>query len=170
MVKSAAVTPSRYLESLPADRKAAIAKVRKVILDNLPDGYKETVGMGMLMYGVPLSRFPNTYNGQPLCYAALASQKSYMSLYLMNVYGHKPTEDWFRASFAAQGKTLNMGKSCVRFKTVDDLPLDVIGEAIGKIPMEKWISLYEQSRATPRAASRPARAARATRAGAAKAR
>ena len=121
------------------------------------------------MYGVPLKRFPDTYNGHPLCYAALASQKNYMSVYLMNVYGHKETEEWFRAAFKTRGKKLDMGKSCVRFKALDDLPLDVIGEAVAKVPMEKWITLYEQSR-KPSRTSRPTRAAGGTRAAAAKAR
>jgi len=164
-----AVTVQEYLAALPEDRRAAIKTVRSVILDHLPKGYEETVGMGMLMYGVPLSRFPNTYNGHPLCYAALASQKNYMTLYLMSVYGDKKTEQWFRSRFTESGRKLDMGKSCVHFKTVDDLPLDVIGEVIGKVPVDAWVSLYEQSRKKARA-SRPARAARGTRAAAATAR
>jgi len=168
-MQSKAQTPGQYLEALPVERKSAIEKVRQVILDNLPPGYQESVGAGMLMYGVPLSRFPNTYNGHPLCYVALASQKNYMALYLMTVYGDKKTEEWFKAEFKARGKKLDMGKSCVRFKTLDDLPLDVIGDVVSRVPMEKWISLYEQSR-KPARTSRPARAAGGTRAGGAKAR
>ena len=91
-MQSKAKTPGQYVEELPLERKAAITKVRQVILDNLPPGYQESVGAGMLMYGVPLSRFPNTYNGHPLCYVALASQKNYMAVYLMTVYGDKKTE------------------------------------------------------------------------------
>jgi hypothetical protein len=168
-MQSQAKTAKQYLDELPPGRKAAITKVRQVILDNLPKGYRESFGAGMLMYGVPLSRFPNTYNGHPLCYAALASQKNYMSVYLMTVYGDKKTEQWFRTEFKTRGKKLDMGKSCVRFNTLDDLPLDVIGEAVALVPMEKWISLYEQSR-KPSRTSRAARAAGGTRAGAAKAR
>jgi hypothetical protein len=168
-MQSQAKTAKQYLDELPPERKAAITKVRQVILDNLPKGYRESFGAGMLMYGVPLSRFPNTYNGHPLCYAALASQKNYMSVYLMTVYGDKKTEQWFRTEFKTRGKKLDMGKSCVRFKTLDDLPLDVIGEAVALVPMEKWISMYEQSR-KPSRTSRAARAAGGTRAGAAKAR
>jgi hypothetical protein len=168
-MQSKAQTPGQYLEALPVERKSAIEKVRQVILDNLPPGYQESVGAGMLMYGVPLSRFPNTYNGHPLCYVALASQKNYMALYLMTVYGDKKTEEWFRSEFEARGKKLDMGKSCVRFKTPDDLPLDVIGDLVSRVPMEKWISLYEQSRKQART-SRPARAAGGTRAGGATAR
>lgn len=168
-MQSKAKTAKQYLEDLPLERQSAIKKVRQVILDNLPPGYEESVGAGMLMYGVPLSRFPGTYNGQPLCYVALASQKHYMVVYLMTVYGDKKTEQWFRAEFKARGKKLDMGKSCVRFRTLDDLPLDVIGEAVARVPMEKWISLYEQSR-KPVRTSRTTRAAGGTRAGAARAR
>jgi hypothetical protein len=168
-MKSAAKTPSQYLASLPADRQVPITKVRQVILDNLPKGYEEYVLGGMLMYCVPLSRLPNTYNGHPLCYVALASQKNYMSVYLMSVYGDKKTEEWFRSRFKAAGKKLDMGKSCVRFGALDDLPLEVIGETVAKVPMETWVSLYEQSR-KPAKASGSTRGARDTRAGAAGAR
>jgi Domain of unknown function (DU1801) len=161
-------TPAAYVKTLPPERQEAIQAVRKVVLDNLPEGYEEIVLGGMLMYSVPLSRLPDTYNGHPLAYVALASQKNYMSLYLMSVYGHKPTEQWFRDQFKARGKKLDMGKSCVRFKQVDDLPLDVIGEVVARIPMEKWISAYQQAR-TP-AASRSKQSARGTRGGAARAR
>jgi hypothetical protein len=100
----------------------------------------------MLNYGIPLSRFPNTYNGQPLCYAALAAQKNYCSLYLMSVYGDKKHEAKLRDGFKAAGKKLDMGKSCVRFKSSDDLPLDVVGDLIASVPVEKWIAIYEASR------------------------
>jgi Domain of unknown function (DU1801) len=146
------MTPQQYLASLPDERRTAIEAVREVILDNLPKGYEESIGMGMLMYSVPLSRCPDTYNGHPLLYVALASQKNYMSLYLMSVYGHKPTEQWFREQFKARGKKLDMGKSCVHFKTIDDLPLDVIGETVAKVPVDTWVSLYQQSRKKPAAA------------------
>jgi len=168
-MKRAAQTPAQYLGSLPPDRRGAIETVRRVILDHLPKGYEEIVGMGMLMYSVPLTVLSDTYNGHPLCYVALASQKNYMSIYLMSVYGDKPTEAWFRTQFEARGKKLDMGKSCVHFKTVDDLPLDLIGETVAKVPMEKWVSLYRQSR-TKAKASRPARSARGTRAARARAR
>jgi len=169
MAKRASPTATDYIESLPTERRTAIEKVRQVILDNLPEGYQESVGAGMLMYGVPLSRFPNTYNGQPLCYAALASQKNYMSVYLMSVYGDKKTAQWFRSRFKDAGKKLDMGKSCVRFKALDDLPMDLIGEVIAKVPVDRWISLYEQSRKQART-SRPKRASGGTRAGATRAR
>ncbi|HET7218164.1 MAG TPA: DUF1801 domain-containing protein [Vicinamibacterales bacterium] len=160
-------TVKEYLASLPNDRRAAMEQVRKVIVDNLPKGYEEGTALGMLMYSVPLSVLPNTYNGQPLCYAALASQKNYMSVHLMPLYGDKKTEAWFRSEFKARGKKLDMGKSCVRFKNVDDLPLDLIGDVIRKFPMAQWVSLYEQSRASARPARKKSgaggtRAAKAT--------
>ena len=170
MCKSApATTPAAYVKSVAPDHRDAIQAVRQVILDNLPKGYEEMVLGGMLMYVVPLSRLSDTYNGHPLCYVALASQKNYMSVYLMSVYGDKPTETWFREQFKARGKTLDMGKSCVRFKRLEDLPLDVIGETVSRVPMEKWVSVYQQSRKKP-AAARRGRSGGGTRAAGARAR
>jgi hypothetical protein len=146
MQNKTAKSADEYLDDLPADRRDAIAAVRAVVRKNLPKGYSEFVSWGMINYGVPLSRFPNTYNGQPLCYAALAAQKNYCSLYLMSVYGDKKHEARLRDGFKAAGKKLDMGKSCVRFKSSDDLPLDVVGELIAAVPAEKWIAIYEASR------------------------
>jgi hypothetical protein len=143
---STAKTVDAYLAELPADRREAIAAVRKVILKHLPKGYKECMAFGMIVYVIPLQDYPVTYNKQPLMYAALASQKNYMSVYLCNVYGHKETDTWFRKRWAETGKKLDMGKSCVRFKTLEDLPLDVIGETIARTPVERFIRVYEQSR------------------------
>ena len=161
-------TVQEFMKSLPDDRRSAIERVRKVILDNLPAGYQEGMGMGMLMYSVPLSVCPDTYNGQPLCYAALSSHKTSMSVHLMPLYGDKKAEKDFRSRFKERGKRLDMGKSCVRFKDADDLPLDVIGKVIASYPVEKWVSVYRASRTPARA--RPAKGARGTRAAAAKAR
>jgi hypothetical protein len=146
LAKKSAATVPEYLAGLPPDRRDAIERVRKVILKNLPKGYEETVNWGMLSYEVPLSRCPETYNGQPLAYAALASQKGYMSLHLLIVYGDTKARKWFESAFKASGKKLNMGKSCVRFKTVEDLPLDVIGEAIARTPPDEWIRIFQASR------------------------
>jgi hypothetical protein len=99
---------------------------------------------------VPLSRLPDTYNGEPLSYVALGSQKNYMSLYLMNIYGDPKAAKWFKSAYKASGKKLDMGKSCVRFNKVEDLPLDVVAEAVGRTPMEDWIRIYRESRATRR--------------------
>jgi hypothetical protein len=149
-MRSDAKTVDDYLKGLPPERAAAIAAVRNTILRNLPSGYEEAIGYGMIAYQVPFSALPDTYNGQPLCYAGLASQKNYMTLYLMNVYGHKETETWFRKAFKDAGKKLDMGKSCVHFKSLEDLPLDVIGAAIGRTPMAAYIQAYRVSRSAKR--------------------
>ena len=143
MVSSKATTPAKYLAQLPADRRAVISAVRDVVNANLPDGYVEGMLFGMLGWYVPLERYPNTYNGQPIGTAALAAQKNYNALYLMGVYSDGKTEAWFRDGFAKAGKKLDMGKSCVRFKQLDDLPLDVIGEAIARLPAEKLIAQHD---------------------------
>ena len=146
-MKTGKQTVDEYLNSLPGDRKAALSVVRNVILKNLPQGYEEATNFGMITYQIPLARFSETYNKQPLCYAALGSHKSFMTLYLMNVYGHPPTEKWFREAYQAAGKKLDMGKSCVHFKKLEDLPLDVIGAAIARTPSEAYIQAYMDSRA-----------------------
>jgi hypothetical protein len=146
MVSSDAKTVDEYLQTLPADRREAISAVREVILGNLPEGYVESMNWGMISYEIPLSRYPKTYNKQPLAMAAVASQKNYMSLYLMTVYGDKDTENWFHERYRASGKKLDMGKSCVHFRKLDDLPLDLVGETIGRVSVDKYIERYEQSR------------------------
>jgi uncharacterized protein YdhG (YjbR/CyaY superfamily) len=145
-MQKTAMTAEEYIAALPDDRREAISRVRAVVRKNLPKGYAEFVGSGMISYGIPLKRFPNTYNGQPLCYAALAAQKNYCSLYLMTVYGDKGHEARLRDGFEAAGKKLDMGKSCVRFKSHEDLPLDVVGELIASVSADKWIEIYEKSR------------------------
>jgi hypothetical protein len=146
MVSSAATTVTKYLASLPADRRAAIQKVRAVINANLPAGYEEGMQYGMIGWHVPLSRYPDTYNGQPLGVAALASQKGYMALYLTCVYGDPALATWFRTAWAASGKKLDMGKSCVRFKTLDALPLEVIAETIARVDVTSFLAAYERAR------------------------
>ncbi|MDE2969082.1 MAG: DUF1801 domain-containing protein [Chloroflexota bacterium] len=129
-----------------------MGSVRDVVLANLPEGYEEIMDFGMISYVVPLSVVPKTYNGHPLMYASLADQKNHMALYLMCLYTHNEDMGWFEERYAASGKKLDMGKSCVRFKKLDDLPLDLIGEVIGMTPMERYVSFYEEARAnyTPR--------------------
>lgn len=146
MVKSDASTVEAYLAELPPDRREAIESVRRTILANLPDGYEEQMSFGMIGYVVPLSRYPDTYNKEPLALAALASQKRHMAVYLNNVYGDPATLDWFTAAYAASGKRLDMGKSCVRFKRLADLPLDVIGETIARTSLEDFLAFYESAR------------------------
>jgi hypothetical protein len=148
-VQSKARTVKEYVAELPPDRRDAINAVRKVILQNLPDGFEETMQYGMISYVVPFKLFPAGYHcdpTQPLCYAGLASQKNHMAIYLMTVYGNKETENWFVKAYKATGKRLDMGKSCVRFKKLDDLPLDVIGQAIARVPVANYIKAYEEMR------------------------
>ena len=146
MVRSAAGTVEEYLGKLSAERREAVAAVREVALANLPDGYVEAMNWGMISWEVPLTRYPNTYNKQPLMYAALASQKNYMSLYLMCVYADEDDRARFEERFRASGKRLNMGKSCVRFRRVEDLPLDLIGEVIASTSVDEYIRRYEAAR------------------------
>jgi len=146
MPRSSATTPEAYLAELPSERRADIAAVRDVIRKNLPEGYGESMNWGMISYGVPLERFANTYNKQPLCYVGLAAQKNYNALYLMRVYGDKEQEKRLRDAFKKAGKKLDMGKSCVRFRKADDLPLDTIGEIVASTPVDTWIAVYESSR------------------------
>ena len=146
MARSNAETVEEYLAELSPERRRAIAAVREVVLGNLPPGYVETMYFGMIGYVIPLERYPKTYNKQPLGYVALASQKNYMSLYLMNVYADPETERWFKDEFRARGKRLDMGKSCVRFKSLDDLPVDLIGRAVALTPVEDYIAAYEAAR------------------------
>ncbi len=146
MVSSKAETVDEYLAELSDDRRDAISEVRAVILDNLPEGFVETMNWGMISYEVPLDRCPDTYNGKPLMYAALASQKNHMAVYLTSVYADGDTEDWFRAEYEATGKKLDMGKSCVRFKSLEQLPLDLIGRVIADTSVDEVIDLYQRSR------------------------
>ena len=146
MVKSDAETVEEYLAELPPERTQALSAVRKVILDNLPGGYQEMMQFGMIGYVIPLERYPVTYNGQALQFAALSSQKNYMSLYLMNIYGDEAVERWFVEKYKASGKRLDMGKACVRFKSLQDLPIDLVGEAIALTPVARFIEQYEASR------------------------
>ena len=146
MAPSKATTVEEYLDELPDDRREMVEVVRDVVRANLPDGYEEAVQFGMISYVVPLERYPKTYNRQALQYAALASQKNYVSLYLMNVYGDAETERWFLDGYRASGKRLDMGKSCVRFRSLDDLPLDLVGEAVARTSVDEYIALYETAR------------------------
>lgn len=145
MVTSDARTPDGYIAALPDDRREAVRAVRDVVRDNLPAGFEEGMLYGMIGWYIPRERLPNTYNGQPLGLAALASQKNYMSLYLNSVYGDPRTEAWFKDRYAASGKRLNMGKSCVRFRRLEDLPLDVIGDTIARVDLESYVAWYEKA-------------------------
>lgn len=143
MVSSKATTVEQYLADLPEDRRDAITEVRAAILENLPAGYVEAMNWGMISYEVPLETFGDTYNNKPLMYAALASQKNHMAVYLTAVYSDEDTAEWFRQRYAETGKKMDMGKSCVRFKTLDQLPLDLIGEVIGQTSVDEFIELHQ---------------------------
>jgi uncharacterized protein YdhG (YjbR/CyaY superfamily) len=145
-VKSQARTVEEYLEALLPERREPLSAVRGVILANLPEGFEEGMNWGMISYEIPLSRYPKTYNKQPLMMAALASQKNFMALYLTGVYGDPETGAWFRERYAASGKKLDMGKSCIRFRRLEDLPLELVGEVIRRCTVEAFIERYERSR------------------------
>jgi len=144
MVQSNAESVDEYLKELSPDRRDSISIVRNLILENLPQGFVETMQYGMISYVIPCERYPITYNKMPLTIISLASQKNYMALYLMNVYGDG--EEKFKKNYIATGKKLDMGKSCVRFKSLDDLPLGLIGETISRTSVAQFIEQYEKSR------------------------
>ena len=148
MVSSKAATVADYLAELPADRRAEISQVRDLINEALPEGYREGMGYGMMGWVVPLERYPDTYNKQPLPYAGLAAQKNYNSLYLNCVYYSDERMERLKAGFAAAGKKLDMGKSCIRFKKAGDLAFDAIRAEIASITPNEFIRLYEQARAS----------------------
>ena len=144
-MQSDALTVAEYLASLPEDRKKAMAAVRKVIRANLPKGIVESMNWGMIVYEVPLKTYPDTYNGQPLAYAGLASQKNYMSVYLMGLYGSEALRAEFESAYKATGKRMDVGKSCVRFRALDDLPLDVVAHAIGALTLDQFLALHDEA-------------------------
>lgn len=144
-MKSSATTVKDYLASLPADRRAGIEAVRKVILKNIDKDYDESMLYGMIGYAVPHRVWPLGYHcdpKKPLMMAALSSQKDNMTVYLMSVYGDKAERAWFQNAWAKTGKKLNMGGSCIRFKKLEDAALDVIGEAIRRTPAKGYVDSY----------------------------
>ena len=154
-------TPEEYIASLPGERAEQVSRLRELVLKHLPEGYAEQMDFGMICYVIPLETYPETYNGHPLMYAAIASQKRHISLYLMNVYGDEESQRRFADGFAAAGKKLDMGKACVRFKKLDDLPLDLIAETVARTPAAEYIASYEASRAQMAAGRRSWRRERA---------
>jgi uncharacterized protein YdhG (YjbR/CyaY superfamily) len=146
-------TVAQYLASLPEDRRAALNAVRKVILANLPEGYEETMQYGMIGYVVPHRLYPAGYHckpEEPLPYAALGAQKSHFALHLMAAYGDAATDAWFRKTWLATGKKLDMGKACVRFKKVEDVPLEVIGQMMARVPVKQYVARVERMLSQPR--------------------
>jgi Domain of unknown function (DU1801) len=147
-MQSKATTVPKYLAELPPDRRAAISAVRDVILKNLDKGYEETMGYGMISYVVPHRLYPAGYHcdpKQPLPFVCLASQKQHMAVHLCSIASTSET-NWLRTAWAKSGKKLDMGKACIRFKKLDDLALDVVGEAIRRMPAKAFISFYEEAR------------------------
>jgi hypothetical protein len=155
------MTVDDYIDSLPEDRRIAIRAVREAVNAKLPAGYEEGIVYNMISWFVPFTRLAETYNNQPLCVASLASQKGYMALYLMSVYGDPKLRAWFEKSYKASGKKLDMGKSCVRFKTLDDLPLPVVSEAIAKVSVDAFVAAYEKVRANTASGKKAAAKAKA---------
>jgi uncharacterized protein YdhG (YjbR/CyaY superfamily) len=149
-------TVDAYLAALPPERREVVAAVRKVVAAHLPAGYEETFAYGMIYWGVPLARFSNTYNRQPLGYVALAAQKSYYALHLMNLYVRGEQAKRFEADFARAGKKLDMGKGCVRFKRLEDLPLDVIAKTVASTPPEEMIAWHVAAHSPEARAARSA--------------
>jgi hypothetical protein len=139
-------TPAQYIASLPADRAKTIAAVRAFVNKHIPRGYDECLVWGTIGWTIPLSRYPNTHNQQPITYVALASQKNYCSLYLMGAFWSASQLEELKSAFKAAGKKLDMGKCCVHFESPDDLPLEAIGKLIAGISSERWIEMYEQTR------------------------
>lgn len=139
MVSTSTTTPSDYLASLPQDRREVISAVRDLILGSLPEGYEETINWGMLSYEVPLDVYPDTYNKKPLNYIGLAAQKNYNSLYLMSVYQNPADYQELMDAFDAMGVKPDMGKSCIRFKSLDQIPLETISRLIAKTSVQGFI-------------------------------
>jgi uncharacterized protein YdhG (YjbR/CyaY superfamily) len=149
-MQSEAISVDQYLADLPDDRREALQEVRKVILEHLPAGYEEVMNWGMITYQIPLETHPDTYNKKPLMYAALASQKNHMAVYLSGIYARQEAAATFEEQYRATGKRYDVGKSCVRFRTIDDLPLDLIGRTIAASPVDEFIAGYEEARASSR--------------------
>jgi hypothetical protein len=146
MASSKAKTVAAYLKELPAERRAVIAAVRAVILKHLPKGYEEAMEWGMACYQIPLRVHPDTYNGRPLMYAALAAQKNFYALYLTGLHQNPELLAELKAGFAKAGKRFDAGKSCLRFRQLEDLPLPVIGRMIARVPPAALIRQYERVR------------------------
>jgi hypothetical protein len=146
VAKSSATSVEAYLDELPTERRVAIEAVREAILANLPAGYVETMQSGMISYVIPLERHGDTYNKRPLALVSVANQKNYMAIYLMNVYGDPNLESWFTSGYLATGKRLDMGKSCVRFRKLDDLPIDLVGEAVAQTSVDAFVAMYVEAR------------------------
>ena len=146
MVSSKATTVADYLAELPPERAAIVAHVRDLVNRAIQDGYREGIGYGMIGWVVPLEIYPDTYNGQPLAYVGLAAQKNHFSLYLNCVYSSPERTERFKAAYAAAGKKLDMGKSCIRFKSIDQLADDALAAEIASATPAQFIAIAEDAR------------------------
>ena len=146
-MKSTAQDPNSYIDQLPDDRKEIMQKLREAIRENLPKGFEEEMSYGMIGYVVPHTIYPGGYHCDPklpLPFISIASQKNFIALYHMGIYSDKNLLDWFTTEYPKHAMTkLDMGKSCIRFKKVNDIPFDLIGELAGKMSTDEWIDLYE---------------------------
>ncbi len=146
-MQSQAKTPKQYLSELPEERKNPMEKLHKTISENLPEGFEETMSYGMLGYVVPHTIYPKGYHCDPklpLGFIAIASQKNFIALYHMGIYADKNLYDWFVSEYPKHCKTkLDMGKSCIRFKKMDDIPYDLIAQLVQKVAVQEWITMYE---------------------------
>ena len=146
---STATTAEQYLDELPDDRQQSVRQLRNTVLKNLPKGFKETLGYGMLNYVVPHSLYPDGYHcdpKQPLPFACIASQKNFIAFYHMGIYSQPDLLKWFVEEYPKHSKTkLDMGKSCIRFKKPDQIPYKLVGELVKKISVKDWIQIYEST-------------------------
>lgn len=146
MATSRASSVDEYLAELPAERRKVVSAARALVRKHLPKGYQEGMAFGMIGWSIPLERYPKTYNKQPLQYVALAAQKNHYALYIMAAYADSAAERALKSAYAKAGKKLDMGKSCLRFKTLDDLVPEAVGEAIATLTPDDFIAVYEKSR------------------------
>ena len=153
-MRSDATTVEDYLAELPDGRRPALEAVRHTILEHLPEGLVETMAWGMICYVVPLDTYADTYNGEPLVHTALTNQKQHMSLYLNAIYGDERIREEFEEAYRATGKRYDVGKSCVRFRRLDDLPLDIVGQAVGSTSVEELIAQHERAMSARRGQAR----------------
>lgn len=154
MAAAKPATVSEYLDGLPGERRKSISRVRSAVKKNLPKGYSEGMYYGMIAWHIPLADYPDTYNGQPLCIASLASHKNYCSLYLTAPYADPAQLATLEEGFRRAGKKLSMGKSCVNFKSADELALDAIGQVIASTPPQRLVEFHERAHGRKRGTAR----------------
>ena len=147
-MQSTAKTPQEYIDELPADRKEAVSRLREAIVNNLPEGFEETIGYGMLGYVVPHSLYPKGYHCNPklpLPYINLGSQKNFIALHAMGLYNDSKLKEWFESEYPKHSKAkLDMGAACIRFKKMEEIPYQLIGELDAKMTPQEWIALCEK--------------------------